>query len=115
MCNNCGACSCAKKSQKKEEGGMVTFLGYTCRPVKGLYGNSRLALRLVDAETGAPVATATVNVPEQPLAEGEVIIRDYAENTGILKALVAAGVVQATGDVVPVGPFGRGVVARLLI
>jgi hypothetical protein len=49
---------------------------------------------LNDAETGAPITTATVNLPEFPLEEGEVAIKDYSENEGILDALTDAGVVS---------------------
>lgn len=44
--------------------------------------------------TGAQYMTASVNVPDHFLQEGEVIIKNYSENEGILKALVEAGVVE---------------------
>ena len=63
------------------------------------YGNGRVKLRLRDRDDGEPVATATINVPEEPLAENEVIIKDYSENDGMLAALLDAGVVEPTGRV----------------
>lgn len=59
--------------------------------------NGRVALRLVERATGEPWARATTNLPDAPLGEGEVFIKDYAENEGMLAALELAGVVEATG------------------
>lgn len=76
----------------------VTFRGWTCRVEKQQYrqgGVDRIGLLLKDTRDGEPVAVATVNVPELPLASGEVIVKDYSENEGMLDALVAAGVVSA--------------------
>lgn len=76
----------------------VRFKNWACRVQEGRYGNGRTALQLVDAEDGAPVATATVNLVDQPLAEGEVFVKDYAENAGMLDALTKAGIVEPTGE-----------------
>lgn len=54
----------------------------------------RLALRLVDATTGAPVAIATLNNPAIDLAPDELLIKDYSENEGMLDTLLAAGLVH---------------------
>lgn len=76
----------------------VMFRGWMCRVEKQQYcqgGVDRIGLLLKDTHDGEPVAVATVNIPEIPLAPGEVIIKDYSENEGMLNTLVAAGVVSA--------------------
>lgn len=76
---------------------MIRFKEWNCEVVKAKYGNGRTAIRLVDADNGEPIATATVNIPEIPLPKNEVIIKDYSENEGILDALINAGIVELTG------------------
>lgn len=61
------------------------------------YFNNRPVIRLVDAETRESVAVATVDVPEVSLGVGEVLIKDYSENAGILAALEAAGIIESRG------------------
>lgn len=59
------------------------------------YRNKRKAIQLTVKETGEPMATASVNIPEIEMSEDEVAIKDYAENEGVLMALVAANVISA--------------------
>lgn len=59
----------------------------------GKYGNGRRALEIIDSEDGCPVMVATVNIPEVPLAENEVIIKNYSENEGVLEFLQENGIV----------------------
>lgn len=54
----------------------------------------RLALRLLDATTGAPVAMATLNNPAIDLDPDELLIKDYSENEGMLDTLLAAALVH---------------------
>lgn len=77
---------------------MIRFKHWDCllRRDKYLVGD-RICLQLVDANNGELIATATVNLPETPLEDGEVFIKDYSENEGMLDALVEAGVVEDTG------------------
>jgi len=65
--------------------------------------NNRTAMTLVDAITFEPIAVATINVPEVPLKEDEVVIKDYSENEGMLETLVNANVVKRLGKRVKVG------------
>ena len=65
-------------------------------------------------EDGAPVAIATVNIPDYPLKEDEVLIKDYSENTGIMKVLLDAKVIEFTGKYVESG-FTSIPVCKLLI
>lgn len=63
---------------------------------KGKYSNGRTALELIDTEDGIPYATASVNLPDVLLEEGEIFIKDYAENEGILNFLVQNNIVKRT-------------------
>lgn len=76
--------------------GNVEFAGFTCAVNFARYAdNNRVAIQLVDAEDGGPVAMATLNLPDVPMAEDEVAIKDYSENTGMAQALINAGIVAS--------------------
>jgi len=64
-------------------------------------------------ETGAPLFTATVCLPDPP-AEGCVWLKGWSENEGIPEALVEAGVVRLTGRKCYTG-YCEAIEARLLI
>lgn len=74
------------------------------------YSNGRLAVLLNCSE--GPYAKLTTNLPEEPLAEDEVFIKDWAENEYLVEALTDAGWIEMTGRKVPVG-FGFAKVAHL--
>jgi hypothetical protein len=78
----------------------VKFLGAECDVVFGEYENGRTAIRLI--ENGSPFATATINDTSVHLDDGLVMIKDYSENTGMVKALQDNGVIQ------PLYPFPLG-------
>jgi hypothetical protein len=81
----------------------IRFLNEDCRLVRDTYkANDGVALLLV-CEDGSPMATATVCLPEYQLEVGEIVIKDYGENAGMLDALVKAGVVSDTGRTVQTG------------
>jgi hypothetical protein len=61
------------------------------------YGNGRLALDFVDSVTGEPIIRATVNLPDEPLADNETLIKSYSENDGMVEALTALGLIERTG------------------
>ena len=74
---------------------LVRFKEWICELQFGKYhGNHRTAIELICHKTGELIATATVNVPEIPLKENEVIIKDYSENQGMFQALFNAGIVK---------------------
>ena len=74
---------------------LVRFKEWVCELQFGKYhGNDRIAIELVDHKTYEPIAFATVNVPEIPLKENEIIIKDYSENQGMFQALFNAGIVK---------------------
>ena len=81
----------------------VIFSGYTCSVQFNRYHDNNLHISLVDIVDGGPVATATVNIEGVKLASNEVCIKDYSENTGMLMALQASGIVERVVDVVQSG------------
>jgi hypothetical protein len=60
----------------------------------GKYNNGQTAIKLTDSTDGMPFATATVCVEDHLLKEGEVAIKDYSENAGILNSLIDADIVE---------------------
>jgi len=80
------------------------------------YQNGRTALQLYDAETGEDYLTATVNVPEQPLKNGEICIKTWSENEGVLEFLIKEGIVSESKYYFPVGAgFAMVHVVTLLV
>lgn len=83
--------------------GDATLAGHHYRGVKvrrdGVYSNGAPAIELtcVDDVYEEPLATATVNLPNDMPAAGCVWIRNSEENEGMLQLLVDAGVVEPTG------------------
>ena len=70
------------------------FGQYQLVPQFGQYrNNNRVSITLLDAEDGIPFAVATVNLPDEPLEENEIAIKNHSENEGILWALQEAGIV----------------------
>lgn len=67
---------------------MIKFKGTNCELDKKYYGNGRIAIVLINAITQTTQCVATVNLPDIHLEADEVCIKDYAENIGVLKALV---------------------------
>ena len=83
---------------------IVKFRDWWCDIVFDWYAvNSRISIELVDHEDGQTVAHATVNMPEYDLPPNEVIIKNYSEGEGMLDALVDAGLIKATGNMIQTG------------
>ena len=76
----------------------VKFKEWDCVAVPRFYDNGRHAILLVDAEDKEPIAKSTVNIPEATLGEHQVIIKDYSENEGMVRALIDAGIIEAEND-----------------
>lgn len=90
----------------------VRFLDENCSVKFTKYANSkRIAIKLY-CEDGSPMATATINIPEQPLEEDEVIIKTYSENNGVLEALKDAGYIKEVVNQIPCG-HSYGVIVKL--
>ncbi len=71
---------------------------------KGRYGDGSIALQAT-SEYGEPLCKPTVcliDYGEKPAA-GNVFVRDYGENEGMLKALQDAGIIGTTVREVPYG------------
>jgi hypothetical protein len=69
--------------------------------IKRLYPNGRLAIAavcplIIDGEDCGwePAFTATVNLVDETCPEGEVWVKDYSENEGMLDWLVCNGIVE---------------------
>ena len=67
-----------------------------------IYKNGRKALVFVDM-SGRIILPCSVNLPNEPLDEDEILIKNYSENQGMLDALVDAGVVRFDGVCVDTG------------
>ena len=92
----------------------VTFHEWTCVPSFPRYRQGGgVAIELLDAEDGCPVATATIN-PTTPIPEGHVAVKTWSENAGIPEALVAARIVEDTGRRIPCG-YTSAALCRLLV
>lgn len=67
----------------------------------GKYIDGSIAWQLYDANTGEPLMRATVCLVEKghTPAKGNVFIKDYAENEGLLPALIDGGVVRVVGTI----------------
>ena len=72
----------------------VQFQSWHCNVKYAKYGNGRLAIVLADSTTNQAIAKASINIPDEKLANNEVAIKDFAENRGMLAALTAAGIVS---------------------
>lgn len=66
-------------------------------PEIGTYRNGRIAIEyaMIDPNEGhpEPACTATINLPDEHLAQDEVIIKDYSENEGLYQCMLEAGVI----------------------
>lgn len=74
-----------------------------CNLSFGKYENGRLALSLVDPEDGLPIARVSVNIPDQPLCDDEIFVKDYSENEGMEEFLKSNGIASPTYRWVPSG------------
>jgi hypothetical protein len=72
---------------------IVKFKQWNCIAMGGRYANGRKALSLIDAKEHDPVATASVNIPEERIKKDQIFIKDYSENEGMAKALIDAGII----------------------
>jgi hypothetical protein len=57
------------------------------------YKDGKIRIQLYDSKDGTPYATATTNIQEE-LEQGEVAIKDWSENQGILDFLVQNRIVK---------------------
>lgn len=60
----------------------------------GKYPNGQTRIQLYDVIDGMPYATATAPVEDGILKEGEVAIKDWSENAGILDSLIDGNIIE---------------------
>lgn len=77
----------------------VDFRGTTCVVNRYKYQNGQNCLKLVDLEDWSPYCTASVAYDVE-IGEDEVIIKDYSENSGVMKALVEAKVIEPSHRII---------------
>lgn len=83
----------------------VRFLGEDCPVTFAQYSNGQTAITL-SCEDGSPMATASVCLETHdgaPLRNDQTYIKEWGGNTGMVKALVDAGIVYDTGKLVKCG------------
>lgn len=61
-----------------------------------------------------PQITASVCIPESTQLPGEIFIKDYSENEGILDALIKAGILVDTGKRIKVSPWVEVAICRII-
>lgn len=79
----------------------IQLQAQTYRVVVDRYANGNVALYLLNLHDDRLVTSCTVDVPGYELLQGECLIKADAENAGILKALVDAGIIKRLGIGVP--------------
>lgn len=67
---------------------------FDVRIKKGQYGNRRIALEAIDQQDGSPVAKLTVNMVDLDCPKDHAWIKDYSENEGFMKQLIAEKVIS---------------------
>ena len=73
----------------------VKFKKWNCNVEYAFYGNNKPAIRLNNVNDGSPVAVASVNLEGiAKVNKGEIAIKDYSENEGMLKTMMDAGIVS---------------------
>ncbi len=78
-----------------------------------VYGKN-LAVLLVDESASEIYTTVSINVPGVRLPKDEFIFKTYSENTGLLGAMLAAGIIETTGRSIPIGCDEPQPVCRLV-
>lgn len=74
----------------------ITFKRWKCTIVVGVYLDNSKAIRLLDARDGMPIASATVSLAQYQIkpTDGNIFVKDYSENTGMINALIDGGVIN---------------------
>lgn len=94
---------------------IVKFKKWNCKIEYGYYGNKRIAISLIDAHDGQPIATATTNIPEIKLDPDCVLIKTWAGNEGMVEALEEAGIVKDMDVRLDINGWGSmAVICKLL-
>ena len=75
----------------------VDFGEWKCNVLMERYEHDEMSLSLVDPTDYSRICRATSNLTDSCSASNEVLIKDYAENAGVLDALVDTGLLDDTG------------------
>jgi hypothetical protein len=69
------------------------------------YDNGAPAVRLTNAETGEPIATLSINLPEaaHQLGPDEFFAKTWTENKAVAAAALSSGLFEDTGKRIPTG------------
>lgn len=70
--------------------GSMFFLYDTCDVYVSEYRSGGIAIMLIEPDSGEQYAVASAWIPG--LREGEIAIKDYSENEGMLEALLSHGI-----------------------
>lgn len=70
---------------------MFRFREFNCVAEYPTYINGGTAIYLVDADDHSPIAVASSWI--EGLTDGEIAIKDYSENEGMLDVLLQAGLI----------------------
>jgi hypothetical protein len=72
----------------------IQFKSFSCKVEMSTYvaDSTKQSILLRDVEDNTPIAKATVYI--ENLQEGEVAIKDYSENEGILQILIENNVIE---------------------
>lgn len=84
---------------------VVKFKNYDCLVEKKKYQDGSIRLNLIDVEDGMPVCTATKFYEKSNITNKEEysLIKNYAENEGILNCLVENKIIELTETQYEVG------------
>ena len=94
---------------------IVHFNGYECTVSISRYlATNTPAIILYDIEDGQEVLRPTANILDVELKDKQVIIKNYSESTGVLKALIDAGIISEPVNTVKSG-FVELYICELLI
>lgn len=63
----------------------------------GFYFNKRRILTLFNADNWEMLLKASVNLPDEPLEQGHIFIKNWSENENVLDFLINNHIVQDTG------------------
>ena len=69
----------------------IKFMQWNCNVVLNKYHADSPAIQLTEVGTNEDIATASVWI--SGLEKGEIAIKDYSENEGMMDALIEAGIV----------------------
>lgn len=67
----------------------------------GAYENGRLAIEFVEVGSHQLLMRATINLPDLPLEEGEVFIKSWSENSGLLQWMIEEGIISSPIEEIP--------------